>query len=204
MPGGQIKVFWLEPTDLVRVWARRYVPSGDYRWCSKRMGLGCEAWRLHLEQAPREDWPASRAASEKEGMAFPETCSHCKGAFPAGSIHQVFVSSLFSGAPDGKLYTLREAPVGSMWDADWLPNELAGPDGIHLVVKTPGGEWMVDSKATNCTRPDEDHECWVRHGDPRTGTVHVDKQGNTCSAGAGSISMGGYHGFLHHGFLTNA
>ena len=38
---------------------------------------------------------------------------------------------------------------------------------------------------------------------PRTGNVHVDKSGDTCAAGAGSILIGGYHGFLHNGYLTD-
>jgi lambda family phage portal protein len=55
-------------------------------------------------------------------------------------------------------------------------------------VRTPGGTWDIDGRASNCTRPDDDtHRCWVRHGDPRTGVVHVDKDGDTCGAGSGSI-----------------
>lgn len=51
------------------------------------------------------------------------------------------------------------------------------------------------------SRPE--HKCWVRHGDPKTGSVHVDKDGVTCGAGAGSILSGSYHGFLHGGYLTD-
>lgn len=46
------------------------------------------------------------------------------------------------------------------------------------------------------------HYCWVRHGDPRTERIHVDKNGVTCKAGSGSISKEDYHGFLHFGKLT--
>jgi len=65
------------------------------------------------------------------------------------------------------------------------------------------GEWPLDHRASNCTRPDDKvHRCWVRHGRPEDGTLHVDKNGDTCAAGAGSIIMhGGWHGFLHHGEL---
>jgi hypothetical protein len=34
---------------------------------------------------------------------------------------------------------------------------------------------------------------------PKTGRLHVDKNGNTCAAGAGSIITGKWHGFLHNG-----
>lgn len=57
--------------------------------------------------------------------------------------------------------------------------------------------------ASNCTMPDDkNHKCWVRHGRPEDGTLHVDKNGHTCAAGAGSIVAGNYHGFLHNGHLT--
>ena len=75
----------------------------------------------------------------------------------------------------------------------------------HLKVILPNGhEWDVDGRASNCTKPDDRlHRCWVRHGDPlNPSTLHVDKAGNTCNAGAGSILSGDYHGFLHHGMLT--
>jgi hypothetical protein len=93
------------------------------------------------------------------------------------------------------------------------------------------GTWLIDGQASNCTMPCKncdrpysdhwarsqgerqfecpryegvdqgDHRCWVRHGDPRTGKITVDKSGNTCGAGAGSIMIGGWHGHLVHGQL---
>lgn len=113
---------------------------------------------------------------------------------------------IYRRADTGELVTLGTAPVGAMWDATWFNDAAAytGADGISLVVRTPGGTWMVDSRASNCTMPNDDiHKCWVRHGDPRTGDVHVDKNGVTCQAGGGSILTGSYHGFLHGGYLTS-
>jgi hypothetical protein len=119
--------------------------------------------------------------------------------------------------PGGVTGALREAPVGAMWDASWNPAEWKGEDGISLMVKTPGGEWFVDGRASNCTAPGDwteegpdggifckrpTHRCWVRHGDPRAGRITVDKNGTTCAAGAGSIQCGSYHGFLKDGHLT--
>ena len=74
--------------------------------------------------------------------------------------------------------------------------------GPQLTVVCPNGhEWNIDSRASNCTMPyDYEHRCWVRHGEPPD--IHVDKQGHTCAAGAGSIQAADYHGFLHHGTLT--
>lgn len=74
-------------------------------------------------------------------------------------------------------------------------------DGRHLFVVLPEGtHWDVDSRATNCTMPnDNTHRCWVLHGEAPN--VHVDKNGPTCGAGGGSIMVPGFHGFLHHGDL---
>lgn len=79
-----------------------------------------------------------------------------------------------------------------------------GADGRVLVVKLPDGtDWVIDSRANNCTLPlDDKHWCWVRDGRPEDGTLHVSKNGPTCSAGAGSIATGRYHGFLRHGALV--
>lgn len=46
------------------------------------------------------------------------------------------------------------------------------------------------------------HKCWVRHGTPPGEVVHVDKNGITCGAGAGSIAIPNWHGFLHNGELV--
>lgn len=92
-----------------------------------------------------------------------------------------------------------------MWDQTWLrdlPGVRTGPDGRVLAVRLPNGYgWAPDSRASNCTRPDDDtHRCWVRHGEvPR---ITVDKNGDTCSAGAGSILSNGWHGFLRDGVLV--
>jgi hypothetical protein len=97
------------------------------------------------------------------------------------------------------------APPGASWDAWWYPhNDLwRGPDGIALMVRLPNGrDWSVDGAASNCTRKGEPHKCWIRHGDPRRADVTVDKQGDTCAAGAGSIQADDYHGFLRAGVLT--
>lgn len=76
------------------------------------------------------------------------------------------------------------------------------PCDRHLAVVTPDGHWWdVDSRAKNCTLPnDKTHRCWVRHGEPPN--VTVDKAGATCSAGAGSIQTPDWHGFLRDGQLV--
>lgn len=167
-----------------------------------------EAWKAEtISQIVRADprWPKTCVC----GYTFKETDQW------QVNYHQMFEAT--GGSRDGERYTLSDAPVGAMWDATWWHDlaYMTGPDGISLVVKTPGGDWPVDQEANNCTRTqwqyDVDgktrrwqgrtHYCWVRHGDPRTGHVHVDKGGDTCAAGQGSINTGTWHGFLHHGYL---
>jgi len=108
---------------------------------------------------------------------------------------------------DGKLH------VGDMYWADCM-KEKDGKcyywdncTGKHLIIRVPDGDreeghpWNIDSRASNCTRKDDrTHRCWVRHGEPPH--IHVDKNGNTCSAGAGSIQTDKWHGFLHNGELV--
>lgn len=74
--------------------------------------------------------------------------------------------------------------------------------GQHLYVVLPNGiTWDVDGRANNCTmKADRLHRCWVRTGEPPN--VTVGKNGFTCSAGAGSIQAGDYHGFLKNGELS--
>lgn len=110
---------------------------------------------------------------------------------------------IYQRVDTGEEMTLRDAGPGASWDAWWMPDYWRGPDGIALMVKCPNGHgWYVDSEASNCTRKGEPHACWVRHGDPRQANVTVDKNGDTCAAGGGSIVAGDYHGFLQAGMLT--
>lgn len=74
--------------------------------------------------------------------------------------------------------------------------------GPQLTVILPGGHpWNIDGRASNCTLPEDfEHRCWVRHGEPPA--ITVDKDGLTCAAGAGSIQVDGWHGFLRNGELV--
>lgn len=113
---------------------------------------------------------------------------------------------------DGDPLDLRSAPEsfghGAAWESPWLARLFESywdnwPEGrAPLQILTPGGVWMPDSRANNCTLPNEKtHRCWVLHGDGLRLTA--DKAGHTCSAGAGSILAGGWHGFLRDGMLVS-
>lgn len=213
------RVFWLERTDEVRRYLRRFRfgQSGGTAHAGPFAYHDAEAF-IDVVTAPVIARPevGSGLYEPDIGTAedfagdprWPTQCASCGEPFTALDEWQLFRRRLYRRADTGALLTLEEAPIGAMWDAWWMPDRWRGPDGICLKVQTPGGEWIVDSEASNCTDPAKHHDgrrthfCWVRHGDPRQGDVHVDKNGTTCSAGAGSILAGGWHGFLHHNELV--
>lgn len=117
---------------------------------------------------------------------WPTACRTCGYRFKDDDNWQHNVDRLYSGAPDGKLYTNREMPPGAMFDATWWRKK--GPDGIALCVVLPpnGGDdnWIVESESSN------------GGGWTRTGTVPL----VTVSP---SIMTSRYHGFLTGGFLIS-
>jgi hypothetical protein len=210
--------FWLEPTDKVAAGLRRYHSSDG-------AGFDCAAGyhsalvftaeaTARFRDTDHGRVPAAAADTPHDDPRWPATCT-CGYVFIDDDHRQDWQELIYRRADTGEEYLLRQrtsadvggpptAPAGAMWDAWWMGDRYRGPDGIALMVRLPNGrDWMVDSEASNCTRKGERHECWVRHGDPRTGHVHVDKDGDTCSAGAGSILAGDYHGFMHNGVLTS-
>jgi hypothetical protein len=99
--------------------------------------------------------------------------------------------------PIGALYAAHARKLPDGWDCK-------GADGLNVVCVTPGGRWYIDARAANCSRSAEfSHRCWIRHGTVGE-SIHVDKDGDTCSAGNGSIQCGNFHGFLHKGELYDA
>jgi hypothetical protein len=196
-------VFFLEPTERYRLALRRYAsrdepcPNGcSYHQAMAPIGEGQGEEVTNGDRHPHDDprWPAQ--------------CEGCDYRFVDGDVWQLFTDRIYRRADTGEETTLRSAPVGACWNAAWLADLDSpwyhGPDGRCLYVRTPGGDWCPDHRASNCTLPDDsDHKCWVRHGRPEDGTLHVDKEGVTCAAGAGSIGHEDqWHGFLHHGQLV--
>lgn len=199
-----IRVFMLTPTEFDRRSLRRYV-SGQNDQCPVHgyHNATVEIGRVTRDDQAIEDLGPDRAKALDN--RWPTRCA-CGYEFADADPWQDFRDPLYRRADNGELVALRDAPPGACWDAAWFHHrpEWCGPDGRSLVVVCPDGrQWMIDSRASNCTMPDDKvHKCWVRHGSPEAGDLHVDKDGVTCAAGAGSIDTGGYHGFLHHGAFT--
>ena len=200
------QTFWIEPTEHARAGLRRYARS-----------MGSGGWTCDVGWHEAKVWVGQEDAVFDQGGRFlvqPQTTPHndqlwprvcerdCGYVFTEDDPWQELRELLYQRAvAPGETFTRREAPVGAMWDAWWLP--WRGLDGISLMVRLPNGnDWSVDSKARNCTLPGQEHFCWVRHDEPKRARVTVDKNGQTCSAGAGSIASDDYHGFLMAGVLT--
>ena len=199
-----VRIFWCEESDQVDRWLRRYAPVGG--GCSEGAYHNARVPFDRVTQAPGTyiEEPVDRPADDDP--RWPVACA-CGYQFKAADPRQVFQKRVYRRTDTGALVPFDELPPGAVWNAWWAADHKAwtGPDGRCLVVRLPNGtDWMIDSRASNCGRPgDSVHKCWVRHGKPEDGTLHVDKDGDTCSAGAGSILAGDYHGFLRHGHLVS-
>src|ERR1035437_2549656 len=193
-----IQTFYLKPTQYSRLWLRRY--NGNLKCSNTKMSY-------HNKMNLIGDLPTEDDLIEyyHDDPRWPTVCE-CGYQFQDTDEWQLFHSQLFERTDNGELTTVHSAPVGAVWRSTWnedRPN-WCGLDGKSVHVKTPGGQWHIDGRASNCTMPlDTVHRCWVRHGSPEENNLHVDKNGNTCQAGAGSIVCGSYHGFLHNGMLTD-
>jgi len=166
----------------------------------------------------REDWDLGGKVEDHADPAWPPACSSCGAPVPpapawgyartppeSGGLfinRQVFHKIRFNTP------SLQPEPGDMFWQDDHSFKRSGGEhclygwsncDGRHLVALVPTGEeWHVDSRASNCDKPDEKtHRCWVRHGEPPM--VTAGKQGNTCGAGAGSIQTRKWHGYLQDG-----
>ncbi len=191
----KIKCFMINPTNRYNIMYRRY-KSGSK--CTNRQGI--HNYSELIETITASECPVS--TSIPVNPTRKNQCS-CGYKFIQADMCQKFVSQIWVDA-QGNEYELTgdsELPVGAMYYGNWMNGIFPGPDGNSLFVMTPGGVWNIDAPASNCGKPkDRVHRCWCRHGLPPV--VTVDKRGNTCNAGAGSIGKPGYHGFLQGGYLT--
>lgn len=184
--------FWLEETDLVDLYVGRYTrEEASLSPCTREGGHRVRTLLGRYEEG-------SVPSLENTDPRWPTHCE-CGFEFRASDPRYQITSHLYR-RENGDLMVPSDAPPGAMWDQSCFP--WKGPDGRSIVVKLPNGNfWHIDSRASNCTLlNDDEHRCWVRHGEPPK--ITVDKNGLTCQAGAGSIQSGDYHGFLRDGCFT--
>jgi hypothetical protein len=205
----ETQTYWLDPTNEVAIGLRRYAYAegecpGGYHDALIYTGRLPAMW----QQTDYGLSLMSQAMVEHSDPRWPTQCTRCSYQFTENDNWQPWQELVYRRADTDTDVVLHRggpadapsAPPGAMWNASWMsPLE----DGIYLMVRLPNGhDWAVDSEASNCTRKGQPHNCWCRHGDPREARVTVDKVGDTCAAGAGSIQGGDYHGFLRNGVLT--
>jgi len=147
------------------------------------------------------DWELGGMPEDHAEALWPAKCDDCGALVPPEAAKQVSRRRLYdspSGSPEpGDVFWL--PCYGSEGNCPWWDN----CPGRHLHVVLPNGHsWDIDSRASNCQmKDDRAHRCWVRSGEPPL--VTANKNGLTCGAGAGSISVPGYHGFLLNGILSD-
>lgn len=218
-----VQCFLLKPTDLHEYKLRRYEYSaqgtcpGKYRYHNADVVIG-------QGPEPKDD------NFDRADPRWPTKCDYCEYQFIPSDNWQFNYHHLYIRSDTGEMTTWRNAPVGAILFADWL-TYCQGPDGRTVMVKAPDKpdgsgdphEWTIEGRASNCDspcvncgvpyvnhyaqRPDcsykdsrPTHRCWCRHGEAPNLTV--DKNGDTCGAGGGSLlTHGGWHGFLRNGIL---
>lgn len=198
-----VKCFAFTRTPTVRRYLRRY--AGDSTCLLNGYHNAMEPFE-DVDRPEGDDTVLSTPEPPYDPLLWPRTCS-CGYVFLDEDSHQIFEDPLYRREDTGEIVSLRNAPPGAMYFADWYDDIVGhkGDDGRSLVVILPNGNpWQIDTQARNCTMPDDHaqlrHHCWVRHGE--VPNVTVDKRGATCAAGGGSIQSGDWHGFLIGGELV--
>lgn len=224
------RVFFLEASGKQRIGLRRYrSPDGeDSKKCSGRMSYHNKVvWIGEAAEQKDSDGYIQSVSPDvyADDPRWPAQCD-CGYVFdPADPADkdQVFSRTIYRRTDNGQEMILDEAPAGAIWNAWWMLRgdaDRAGPDGMYLMCKMPGDyDWAIDGRASNCDSPCkhcgkpyhvhpieghhyEDarpHKCWIRQG--TLPNITVGKNGITCGAGAGSIVVPGWHGFLINGEL---
>ncbi len=196
----KIECFLLYPTNMVRRHLRRYAGWDVVDGKAVQRGGKCkiegnqgyhQAWAKIEDANAQHDEKGnllSESASAYEGDPRWPTHCLCGYEFQKNDEWQVFTELTYS-RDSGEKMTVREAPLGAMWDAPWFKDvrDYGGPDGLCLVVKTPAGDFCIDGLASGGGK-------WSRTGTPPKITVRP-------SIGIGNPLK--YHAFLTDGALED-
>lgn len=184
----RLRCFWIEPGDQIEMTLRRFAWREKRGPCEKSETAGHDAAAdigrcaaSEVTNVHGDNWPHA-------DPRWPKLCA-CGYAFAEDDEWQFNPNALYRRADTGELMVLGKAPAGAMWDAPWLRGVKTfkqRPDGLVLMVRTPGGDWAVDGGSTNGNG-------WERTGSPIGAAPDVDVNP--------SIICGAYHGFLRHGWL---
>ena len=179
------RCFMLEPTARASASLRRYSRPVD-----------THTWGDHLHDATTYIGLVDFPLSDSNGLGtddvdhgdprWPLRCA-CGYEFRPDDAWQHNIRRLYEPIGGGQPYTLtgNDVPVGAMWDAPWLATSWRGPDGRCLVLRTPGGDWVID-------QPSRDGGHWTRTGTPPFITARPS-----------ILIPGRYHGWLTDGELSD-
>ncbi len=178
-----ITCVFLRPVEYARETLRRY-NSGA---CSSTLGFH-DASAVIAKRFYKDNGYLGEPATgvTNDDPRWPTRCP-CGYTFQPDDHRQHQLTRLLEDDTGKLQVTLSEAPVGAMWYADWYP--WRGPDGHCLVVKTPGGEWVVDGPA---------YSNGVETGSGWTRTGAVPK----ITASPSILIQDRYHGWLRDGCLV--
>lgn len=176
--GKLTPVFFVESTNVRRVWFRRY---------RTRMTKSCVSGRGYCDaRNPAPDYVGTGSVPDlsRDDARWPGRCEHCERPFDESDPKQTFTHRVYRAA-DGREWAIDELPPGAIYNADWYGKSMRGPDGRSLLVCLPplgakGSDlWAIDG-------PSSSGGGWKRTGRPEDGTLAVTP----------SILTPRYHGFL--------
>lgn len=152
---SDIPVFWIEPTDRSQRFLRRFVPSNVGNCPAKPGQYSFHDALVRIEDGRIITLPNGCYSNDCDTWSridprWPKCCEACGYEFQPEDTWQLFHERIYLRPDTGEEVTLRRAPVGAIWRAEWHEPHIAGPDGMCIVCKTPAGEWMIDSVASNC------------------------------------------------------
>ena len=152
-----IKCFYLEPTDTMRVWLRRYRSADPETKPCPLPEKYHQAMTLIGDRAEKKDADGYVESISQEVYADdPRWPVKCECGYEFGPLapdeFQVFSRSLYRRTDTGEIMTLEDAPAGAIWNAWWQFNRQT--DGQSLNCICPGGHhWNIDGRAGNCDSP---------------------------------------------------
>lgn len=169
------------------------VPTGNQRRSLRRFCFGQQETCPHgyhdasatLDVVPDTEEPTGDSWSHDDSR-WPTKCDKCSYVFTEKDEWQLFHETEYRRSDTSEPTTLREASAGAMWWATWMSNSpgsvhhQAQGGGPHLILKTPAGDWDIDSKSSNGSG-------WTRTGEPPLVVARP-------SIGVGQPFQ--YHGFL--------
>lgn len=203
-----VRCFFLEPTENVAIWLRRYTQSymdETLDKCALPENYGTHQNWTRIENRPviwkfdevyERDYIDSQEHSSDDPR-WPVRCA-CGYTFVEADVRQVFQELIYSRSDNGELLTLRDHVAGMMWDAWWMGKHWRGADGLALTVKLPGNfDWVIDGPSSDGNGQIKNERGWTRSGTPPLVTARP------------SIRVPGkdgqpdrYHGWLTDGELT--